>query len=132
AYTDDSGTTRQFEASTQSACQSGGTDYPTDGGYATDGSGYFVSITNFYHATVFAPDGTVVSGGKDTNGNNFFLDASNRTDQFGRIPVNGRSLGSYTEYEDVRGSDGSTNTYTLQWEDIPVNTQFQARSEEHT
>jgi len=73
------GTQNSFSVYTEQAYSQfcPGTGYPSASGYATDGSGYYISITNYTNATVYAPDGTVVSsppstisyGKTDPNGN---------------------------------------------------------------
>ena len=42
-------------------CGSNGSGIPSASGYAADGSGFFISITNYTDATVYAPDGTKIT-----------------------------------------------------------------------
>ena len=92
---------------------------------ARDGSGYHMSITNYYDAIVYAADGTqVYPNVKDTNGNYYSAPNSNGdvTDTRGQMPVTTTVNGGQIAYA-VKSSEGSyqivVNTGT-----IAVNTLF--------
>jgi hypothetical protein len=59
-------TTHAFPINTQvyynNQCNTG-TSTPSGSAYATDATGYFMSVGNYTGATVWAPDGTVANGG---------------------------------------------------------------------
>ena len=132
------------------------TDYPCDAetssasGYSDDGSGFFISVTNYTDAIVYAPDGTQVSPlVKDHNGNyysyanisapcplgagntypNGFLPiTSNVTNMQGITPVtvtcDSGAAGShiYFTVPNPPGSASPTSTYTATLGTLSVNT----------
>jgi RHS repeat-associated protein len=101
---------------------------PNASGYAADGSGYFISVTSFTNAKVYAPDGTVVNTPTslnnwktDPNGNLYkqtwisnspvhwkYYDTTNRT----LVDVTMSTDGN-TFYFAVPNAQGSTSTYTV-------------------
>ena len=107
---------------------------PTGAAYALDGSGYYMSVTNYTTATVYAPDGTKLTGVsvEDTNGNEQSLnsnggpvDTLNRT--LVTISTGGNLLQWQTyqyNYFDVLNSQGGTSRYTATLEMINVHTNF--------
>jgi hypothetical protein len=79
-WTAPDGTVRSFPISTEediSSCS--GSDIPNGAAFATDGSGFYMSVTNFGTGVVYAPDGTMLDTGlaystvisRDRNGNQF-------------------------------------------------------------
>jgi hypothetical protein len=107
----------------------GGSGTPTAAGYANDGSGFYISITNYTTATVYAPDGTILGGAhsEDTNGNyaNFsppqtgwnWVDTVART-----VLTQTNNAGVYTLQ--VPNSQGGQSTYTVRTGTINVCTNF--------
>jgi len=100
-------------------CGNSGT--PTAAGYANDGSGFYISITNYTNAIVYAPDGTsLVGNSKDTNGN---YASYNWIDTLGRtLLTQTNSAGVYTLQ--VPNSLGGQSTYTVRTGSIYVCTNF--------
>src|SRR5947209_2210638 len=96
-------------------------DILSTSGYATDGSGLLMVVTNFNNVTVYDKNGNQLYPTlKDTNGNYFSHDANNNViDTLGRTPVITRTVGS-TIYYDVLNSLGTRSTYTVQTTSIPV------------
>ena len=83
-------------------------DVPNSSGWASDGSGFWLSVNNYYYGAVYAPDGTHVDG-NDSNGNNF----SSGGDFEGRMvtsTVNGSTI-TYT-FPNAQGNTASTYTVT--------------------
>jgi RHS repeat-associated protein len=123
---------------------------PNAAGYTNDSSGYYISITNYGNATVYAPDGRqVYPNVKDSNGNTFAASGSNIVwpndlfnaneypyyssyfisshntfvDSAGRSVVTGSRIGDNVSFN-VLNSQGSTSTYTLVTGMINVCAQF--------
>lgn len=105
-------------------------DTPDTSGYADDGSGYFLMVTNYDQMTVYAPDGsqfaTCANCGSDTpedsNGNYFSLDGNfpaNVVDTLGRTPIITTTNGNQIYY-DVLNAQGGRSRYTVTTEDINV------------
>jgi YD repeat-containing protein len=90
-------------------------------GYADDGSGFYMIVTNYTNAVVFAPDGTqVYPTFKDTNGNYPSNDANgNVIDTLGRTPVI-TTVGGNNIYYDVLNAQGTRSRYTVTTESINV------------
>src|SRR6266404_57752 len=129
-WTAPDGVQRVFPISTQEQISgSGCPDRPTASGHPNDSSGFWMSITNYIQATIYAPDGTqVFPAVKDTNGNFFSKDSNgNVIDTLGRTPVtktsncNGNS--NQTCYN-VLNSQGGRSTFTVTTESISVSTAF--------
>lgn len=98
-------------------------DNPNGSAFADDGSGYFISITNYTQATFYDPAGNQV-GFKDTNGNYVSTDANgNLIDEIGRTPVI-KSTNGNLEYYDILNSQGGRSRYTLTKTTFNVNTAF--------
>lgn len=122
-----------------SNCQMDGTNpVPTGSGYASDGSGYQLKVTEYSVETVYAPDGTQVATSYnyptnnpiDTNGNyesRVSLSDQTNIDTLSRHPVTTTSScngnASQTCY-DVLNSLGTTSRWTLTTTSVPVSTNF--------
>jgi RHS repeat-associated protein len=123
-WTDPSGTTHYFNATTGTVwCPSCGPSSATS--YAMDGSGFYLSVTNYTNATVFDADGNEVYPALiDRNGNTFTTNASgNLVDTLGRVPVAVSSSGNNIYY-DVLTIGGATARYTITTETLNVHTNF--------
>lgn len=98
---------------------------PSMTGYAADGSGYYISVTNYTDATIFDSNGNeVYPVVTDRSGNYFSNDSNgNLIDTLGRTPVVVTPNGSQTFY-DVLTVGGTTKRYTVTTETIDVNTAF--------
>lgn len=133
-WTDPSGALHQFPIQTQEPisgfCAGSSVNYnlpnqPTASGYAVDGSGYYMNVTNYTSAVVFDSNGnqvypTVV----DRNGNYFSNDSNgNLVDTLGRTPLLKSTSGNQTFY-DALTIGGATKRYTITTETIDVNTAF--------
>jgi len=124
---------------------------PTGGAYALDATGYYMSVTNYTTATVYAPDGTIMTGVpcaqgngsclankvEDANGNKYSTDnnyanlpfassyyhisSGNPIDTLGRTLVKTTVSGSNTIYFDVLNSQGGTSRYTVTTETVNEN-----------
>lgn len=129
-WTAPDGTIHQFPITTKND------HYDCDGGsissrsaYANDSSGYYMSVTNYTSATVFAPDGSqVYPSFKDTNGNYYSTDSNgNIVDTLGRTPVkvttDCNNNSSETCY-DVLNDQGSYSRYTVVNTTVSVSTAF--------
>jgi RHS repeat-associated protein len=132
SWTDPSGAVHQFPGYTQQPMSGvciGGVNpppnTPTLTGYAADGSGYYISVTNYTSVTIFDPNGNAVSPApQDRNGNYFSTDANgNLIDTLGRTPVLKTVSGNLTYY-DVLTIGGATKRYTVTTETINVHTAF--------
>jgi RHS repeat-associated protein len=131
-WTAPDGTQRLFYLTTQKDVSCGVQNISTGSAYAQDSSGYYISVSNYTTAEVFANDGTIVSDGtqtaytvKDANGNYFSESGSNVVDTLGRIPVTTTQNGSQIYY-DALNSQGSTSRFTATTEVINVDTNFGA------
>jgi len=130
-------------------CGYSGNGIPNASGYASDGSGFFISITNFTTATVYAPDGTKIyscnymyncPGGpyatEDPNGNytlpitytygdGGYTSTATYVDTLGRSVLTQQTNSSGTVYTfSIPNSQGGTSTYTVNLEQINVSTNF--------
>jgi RHS repeat-associated protein len=96
-------------------------DTSATAGYADDGSGFYLLVTNYQNLTVWGPDGNQVYPiFKDTNGNYFSNDASgNVIDTLGRVPIIKTSSGNNIFY-DVLNAQGTHSRYTVTTESIAV------------
>src|SRR5579859_2096183 len=112
-------------------------DNHPDSGYAMDGSGYFIQVTNtvsngntYTNAVVYGPDGNqVYPAMEDSNGNFFsYLGAqgSPTTDTLGRTPytVTTCSDNPNATCYNVPNSSGGTSTYEVTFETFDVCTAF--------
>jgi RHS repeat-associated protein len=141
-FTDTSGTSHLFTPGTtftQNCASATGTpEYPngygnlTAGGFATDGSGYYISITNGNEPQVYYPDGSDNSINPNGNEAYFYTDNNvgtstcNNTMGFDAQPyVAAPSATCQMVYQGFNGSS-SKSTYTLVWQYIPVCTAFDA------
>ena len=97
-----------------------------------DGLGYHIFVTAGCLqpyckpiATVYAPDGTRVNGGtvQDSNGNFYNDQGAQGTDTLARTLINTTGSPSLL-YHDVLNSQGGTSRYTVQTEQVNVNTAF--------
>jgi RHS repeat-associated protein len=141
-YSGPDGTQHSFAVTTEEPNypgHCGNTGFPNASGYASDGSGYYISITNYTNATVYAPDGTSMvppSNGtwgpiKDSNGNLYsqtgnglpagwkYNDTLNRTFVLETNNANGNPV-NYN----VENAEGGTSTFTVKLGTINVNTSF--------
>lgn len=127
------GTQHTFNVTTRQplGCVTGG--IPAAAGYANDGSGFYISITNYTTAVVYAPDGTLLAaypkGSEDTNGN--YTSSPNTTgnpipyvDTLGRtiMTLNNTGGGVYTLT--ISNPQGGQSTYTVRTGSINVCTNF--------
>lgn len=97
---------------------------------ASDASGYHMYISGGVSGRVFAPDGTVASYFKDSNGN-VGSGSLQQTDTLGRTPLTVTTNGNL-EYLDVLNSTGGTSRYTVTLAAIPVATNFSSAGSELT
>lgn len=110
---------------------------PSAAGYASDGSGFYISITNYTNATVYAPDGTVnqiapYGGGSiktDSNGNQYKITTPNDLPQLfdslnRAIVTETVSSDGTTVYYAVPNPQGTTTTYAAKMLWIPISTNF--------
>lgn len=102
-------------------CDDIGTNISTTSGYADDGSGFFLIVTNYRDMTVYAPDGRqVYPQFKDDNGNYFSNDPNNNViDTLGRVPVVQTKSGSNILY-DVLNAQGGRSRFTVTTTSINV------------
>jgi RHS repeat-associated protein len=80
-WIESNGTAHTFPVTTYTDLPPQGNDcnseVPNGSGYSTDSTGYFMQVTNYTQATIYAPDGTqVYPVVKDTNGNFFVFGTS--------------------------------------------------------
>ena len=112
-------------------CNTSLTNSPTTSGYAADGSGYFVSVTNYNQATIYDKSGNVYYPGtsagtaiQDRNGNYWARDSDgNLIDTIGRTPVKVSTNGNLIYY-DVLGEGGVNERYTVTTQTVYYNTDF--------
>ena len=146
-WSEPNGTTHSFDVNTIQP------NYPTDcpinndtpngSAYASDGTGYYLSVTNYTIGVVYAPDGTITFSGdlgvyqggaevgvsvpKDTNGNYYVqaptANSGNITDTLGRNPVITVVNGNTITLQ-LLNSQGSRSNYRVNLELIPVHTDF--------
>jgi RHS repeat-associated protein len=130
-YIDDEGYTHMFwessgNGSVNTTVGPNCADNHPDSGYAMDGSGYFIKVTNTVtgnitstNAIVYAPDGTQVYPQlEDSNGNYF--------DSLGRTPfaITTCSDNPNATCYAIPNSSGGTSTYEITWETLNVCTAF--------
>jgi len=116
-----------------------GTTVSSGDAFATDGSGYHMFVTSQTNARVYAPDGTLVYAASsygfhapnDTNGNYYSTDATynSRLQHDDPVDTLGRQLLSFSSSGSndtitVLDAQGGTQSYTVVWETINVNTNF--------
>lgn len=103
-------------------------DTPTGSAFASDGTGYYMSVSHYTQAVVYAPDGTIVhndgtpNAPKDTNGN-YYVQGTNLRDTLARTPATTTINGNTITYA-LLNSQGTTTTYIVTTEVIPVHTNF--------
>jgi RHS repeat-associated protein len=116
---------------------SGVSQKPTSSGYASDGSGYFASVTNYTNVVITDKEGNQFSPAVidshppsttpevyDSNGNYWSQDSNgNLIDTLGRTPVLVSQSGNQIYY-DVLGFNGVRNRYTVTTETVSYNTSF--------
>jgi hypothetical protein len=109
----------------------GGLDNPSDNGFATDASGYYMTVSHYTYATVYAPDGTIVYGGTYLqSGYHWYTDPNGNGDDgdtLGRTPVTTTVSGNTITYA-VLNAQGGTSTYTVTTGTINVDTNFNQSS----
>ena len=134
-WTGPDGTVHSFAAATvapatPTICP--GTGTPTASAYASDGTGFYISIFNYTSAIVYAPDGTALGAfNTDPNGNQYsytytyspsydlkLADTLNRK----IVEVTGSSGGPYTYA--VSNDQGGTSNYVVKLATINVDTNF--------
>jgi hypothetical protein len=130
-WTEPDGTTHTFYGidTWRMASICGGGTSPSGDALADDASGYHMYVTNYTHATVYAPDGTqVFPTVQDTNGNYFSGDGNgNVIDTLGRTPVTYVANGTgctATYCYNILNSQGSTSQIKVTTQSISVNTNF--------
>jgi len=134
-WTSPEGTTHEFNVLTVEGFVNQCGDYtsynvPSGDSLAIDGSGYHLYVTNYTGAIVYAPDGTIVYGAKDSNGNYFPTDytVSHQTtivDTLGRNSVTTSTNGMTTTLTVPNaGKGGGVSNYVLTFETINVCTNF--------
>lgn len=137
-WTASDGTTKKFDVTSSIADDGGDCSHwiiPDATGYASDGSGYSISINNYTDATIYddkgnqvyrSVDGAPQEAFKDTNGNFSSYNSSfDVIDELGRQLVITSTNGNLTYY-DVLTSDGSRARYTATTSAINVHTAFYA------
>jgi RHS repeat-associated protein len=114
------------------------TDTPNSQGWASDGSGFWLAVTNYLHYSVYAPDGTLVKnatsnhGPEDSNGNYVdeyapAYDPPNSVlgDTLGRPPYTETVVnGTTTTYTMSNAQGNSTRVYTMTTATIGAKTNF--------
>jgi hypothetical protein len=131
-YTEPNGTTHFFSG--VATYYNIGTDpvnYPCDvetpsaSGYSDDGSGFFIKVSNYDQAIVYAADGTQVYPRiEDRNGNVYSTDSNgNVINTLGVIPVLVSSDSGHQYFDVVNppGSPQPTSRYTATLETISIN-----------
>jgi RHS repeat-associated protein len=112
-------------------------NYPTSGGYASDGSGYYASVSNFTNVVIYDSQGnqynpSIIENNpppttaeiSDSNGNYWSQDSNgNLIDTLGRTPVLVSKSGNLIYY-DVLGVNGARERYTVTTETVSYNTDF--------
>jgi RHS repeat-associated protein len=127
-WTSPDGTNHAFPIQTyyaESMCTSGGVSGGTV--FASDGTGYLLSLTSYDLATVYAPDGTVIQSNngvsvtpqEDYNGNIFSL-----PDTVGRALVTTGGSGNVITYTVPNAQANNSSVYTVNLGTISVDTNF--------
>jgi len=134
---DSSGTYHTFVIQTVASTTCTNTGVPTNvssgATYASDGSGYYGTVSNYTDLNVWAPNGTQVlstaSGSPlavqvDRNGN--CLACNGTGDTLGRSPINATidPQNANVEYLDVTTTGGGSVRYTITFESINLATSF--------
>lgn len=125
AWTDGQGTKHVFDLAINSPAQPPCGPYlgPGSGngsGYATDSSGYWLSVTNFNNMTIYDRNGNeAYPSHVDPDGNTATL----TSDSIGRTLVSTTPVGNTTTYC-VLKEGGGCNNYTVTTESIGVSTSF--------
>jgi RHS repeat-associated protein len=133
-YTAPDGTTHAFPIETTqfltSSCFHVGSPTPNGASFASDASGYYMAVTSYTYATVYAPDGTIVYNNldgnrvpKDSNGNYYSYSAGQLNDTLNRAVVKTSTNGNVITYQ-LPSPQGGTSTYTVTLESISVHTAF--------
>lgn len=146
-WTDRQGTVHTFPLKTidTDGCSDGSyADTPTDGGFATDASGYYASLANYTELMVWDPKGTKVVSTRvpsvgasnmtsvDRNGNEiqYGLDGTVQSDSMGHALIqetvattDGGGL-PVVLYLDVPVALGQTARYTITYETVATSTSF--------
>jgi hypothetical protein len=122
-WTAPDGTSHQFPIYTlrdRTICNEG---VSSDAEYADDSTGYYMSVSNYSSATVFAPDGTeVYPVVTDTNGNYFSKDANgNIIDTLQRTPITVTTNGNTITYA-LLNPQGSRTNVTITTTTVFANT----------
>jgi RHS repeat-associated protein len=123
-WTDPSGTLHYFPITTGTVwCPTCGPESAS--GYAMDGSGYYMAVTNYTTAIIYDANGNeVYPQVVDRNGNNFSTNSNgNLVDTIGRTPVTTSTSGNTTYYS-VLTIGGATKQYKVTTETINVHTAF--------
>ena len=130
------GASHFFPITTQMDNGCGVQNISTGSAYAQDSSGYYMSVTNYQVAVVYAREGAVVSGpsytqgsisstAEDSNGNFMGWDSyvSPVSDTLDRVQVTTTVSGNNTYY-DVLNSQGTTSRFTVTTGGVSVQTSF--------
>jgi len=142
-FTDGLGNSHLFTpgtTNTQNCASATGTlEYPngygnlTAGGFATDGSGYYISITNGDEPQVFYPDGSDNSITPNGNEAYFYTDTNGGTETCNKtMPPSAQPYVAASpatcqvKYQGFNGSSAKS-TFTFVWEYIPVCTAFDSK-----
>ena len=127
-WTDGSGTKHTFDVQTEepTGVCSGDNSHtiPNASGYAIDGSGYFVQITNYTQMTIYDNQGNEVYPiFKDANNNQATLSTSGTlTDSMGRQLLTTTTGTNSITYQVLR--EGGISKYIANMESVQVNTAF--------
>ncbi len=128
-WTDGQGTSHTFNVQTLQPLEvcNGDTSHtvPSAAGYATDGSGYFVKISNYTQMTVYDNAGNEVYPVlQDSNNNQASISSTGTvTDSMGRTLLT-TTTGSNSITYNVLKEGGGTNVFTVNTGTINVNTSF--------
>jgi len=129
--------TVQYSSPSNPPCNAMPQSQPSAGGWASDGSGYYIQLTNYTNVVIYDRQGNIYHPTYvgtnppansplivDPNGNYFSQDASgNLIDTLGRTPVLTSTSGNHIYY-DVLGYGGIRSRYTVTTETINFNTAF--------
>src|SRR5579885_1357416 len=129
--------TYQYRAETTPPCSSMPSNVSSASGYAADGSGYYIKLSNYTTAVIYDKQGKayypMAAGSSpppnsvliaDANGNYFSSDASgNLIDSLNRTPVLVSTSGNHIYY-DVLTYGGARSRYTVTTETINYHTAF--------
>lgn len=121
------GTSHRFPIFTQHDTTICAEDTSSGSAMADDSSGYFMSVTGYTNATVYAPDGTqVFPTVMDTNGNFMSVSSGDIIDTLGRKLITTTTTPPNTVKYAVISPIGTVNplTVTVTTTNVPVNTAF--------